>query len=144
MSKFGNHLEEFLNKSERLSLTKAESQYSQLDREILAIVFAVNKFFQYLYGRRFELVTDNKPLTRIFHPSNVPPMSAGRLLRYAIFLRGFDYTIRHRSADNHQNVGYLSHAAVPLVSNGIDTVLSLEADHLECETVYQISNFNVN
>lgn len=125
------------------SLTQAESQYSQLDREALAIVFAVGKFFQYLYGRHFELLTDNRPLIRIFHPSNVPPMTAGRLLRYAVFLRGFEYTIRHRSAEAHKNVDYLSRAPLPVSHNGIDVTLSKEADQIEIETICQISSLDI-
>lgn len=77
------------------SLTSAEMNYSQLDREALAIIFAVDKFFMYLYGRKFKLVTDNRPLTRIFY-AKVPAMTAGRLLRYASFLSTFDYEIEHR------------------------------------------------
>lgn len=49
------------------SLTPAEQNYSQLDREALAIVFAVQHFHEYLFGRPFKMVTDNQPLSRIFH-----------------------------------------------------------------------------
>lgn len=125
------------------SLTAAESQYSQLDREALAIVFAIGKFFQYLYGRHFELITDNRPLIRIFHPSNVPPMTAGRLLRYSIFLRGFDYTIRHRSAEAHKNVDYLSRSACPAEETGIETTLAIEADQIEFDIIRQISSLQI-
>ncbi|KAJ8869536.1 hypothetical protein PR048_028527 [Dryococelus australis] len=60
------------------SLTAAEQNYSQFDREALAIVFTVNHFFQYLFGHHFKLVTDNKPLTRIFnHRAALPKMTAG-------------------------------------------------------------------
>lgn len=41
------------------SLSKAEQNYSHLDREALAIIFALKKFHKYLYGRRFVLVTTN-------------------------------------------------------------------------------------
>ncbi|KAJ8873326.1 hypothetical protein PR048_026960 [Dryococelus australis] len=44
-------------------LTAAEKNYSQLDRETLAIVFTVDNFFQYLFGSHFKLVTDSQPLT---------------------------------------------------------------------------------
>ena len=60
------------------TLMVAEKKYPQLDKEALAIVFGVKKYHQYLYGRKFELKTDHKPLTHIFSPSKVsPPMASG-------------------------------------------------------------------
>ena len=43
------------------SLTAAECNYSQIDREALAIVFAVRRQHQFVYGRHFLLRTDHKP-----------------------------------------------------------------------------------
>lgn len=48
------------------TLTAAEKGYSQLDKEGLAIVFAVKHFHQYLYGRVFKIYTDHKPLMSLF------------------------------------------------------------------------------
>ena len=55
------------------TLTAAESKYSQLDKEALAIVFGVKNHHQYLYGRQFELKTDHKLLTHIFSESKATP-----------------------------------------------------------------------
>ena len=38
------------------TLSQVEAKYAQIEREALAIVFAVRKFYQYLYGREFVLV----------------------------------------------------------------------------------------
>lgn len=79
------------------SLTESEMNYSQLDREALAIIFAVSRFYNYLYGRHFYLVTDNEPLSRIFSENRaLPQMTSARLLRYASFLSGFDYSVKFK------------------------------------------------
>ena len=45
-----------------------EINYSQVDKEGDAVIFAVKKFNQYILGRRFTIVTDNKAIKRIFDP----------------------------------------------------------------------------
>ena len=54
-------------------LTDSEFNYSQLDREALAIIFEGSHFYNFLIGQCFHLVTDNEPLTRIFHPKKPLP-----------------------------------------------------------------------
>ena len=48
------------------SLSSAESHYSQIGREALAIAFAVQRLHSYLHGRKFIWHTDHKLLLRIF------------------------------------------------------------------------------
>jgi len=67
------------------ALSKAESHYSQIEREALAIVFAVRRLHQYIYGRRFLLRTDHKPLIKIFgQDQSLSKTSASRLQRWAV------------------------------------------------------------
>ena len=47
------------------SLTDAEKRYACIERELLAIVFGVQRFHIYLYGRQFKVLTDHKPLVMI-------------------------------------------------------------------------------
>lgn len=48
------------------SLTDSEKRFAQIEKELLAICFAVQKFHYYIYGRNCEVRTDHKPLISIF------------------------------------------------------------------------------
>lgn len=75
----------------------------------MAIVWAVKRFFDYLYGKRFVLQTDHKPLRAIFSPyAALPVLSATRMLHYAIFLSGFSYDIKYRRTNEHLNADFCS------------------------------------
>ena len=47
------------------TLALSEKNYSQLEKEALSLIFGLRKFHQYLYERKFTLVTDHQPLTTI-------------------------------------------------------------------------------
>lgn len=84
------------------SLSAAEKSYSQIDREALAIVFGVRKYHQYLFGRKFVLRTDHKPLTYIFGDKvGIPVMAASRLQRWAVLLSAYNYTIEYVASKNN-------------------------------------------
>ncbi|MFH4977117.1 hypothetical protein AB6A40_003826 [Gnathostoma spinigerum] len=91
------------------TLTAAEKNYGQIDKEGLAIIYGVKKFHQYLAGRQFELVTDHKPLVAIFNPAKgIPQTMENRLQRWALCLSGYRYTIRYKPTTQHSNADALS------------------------------------
>ena len=96
------------------TLAKAEQNYSQLDKEALAIVFGVKKYHQYLYGRQFEIKTDHKPLTHIFSESRaIPAMASGRIQRWALTLGAYNYTIQYKEGGENANSDALSRLPLP-------------------------------
>jgi hypothetical protein len=91
------------------TLSKAEQNYAQIEREALAIVFGVRKFHQYLYGNKFTLLTDHRPLTSILSPvKSTPSMAAARMQRWALLLSAHEYTIEYRKGALHANADGLS------------------------------------
>ena len=85
-------------------LHKAELNYSTTEREALALVWAVNYFRPYLYGRRFTLITDHCPLSWL----KTLPEPRGRLARWILVLSEYDWSNRHRSGKQHGNADGLS------------------------------------
>ena len=73
------------------TLTKAEKNYAQIEREAAAIIFGIKKFHPYIYGRKFTLITDHKPLTTIF--SLKFSLAAARLQGWAIILSAYQYEV---------------------------------------------------
>lgn len=121
------------------ALTPAEQNYSQLDREALAIVYGVQHFHTYVYGAKFTLETDNAALTHIFHPQKaLPSMTSARLLRYAALLAGFNYSVKFKKGKDNVSADCLSRDPVPLCH--ISDVYGAEVNHLLEETVFHISS----
>ena len=58
------------------ALTLAERNYAQFDREALAVVFAKEKFHNYVFGRKFAVFTDHKPLLSVFGKGKSIPLMA--------------------------------------------------------------------
>eukprot|EP00914_Ancora_sagittata_P001774 GHVO01004218.1.p1 GENE.GHVO01004218.1~~GHVO01004218.1.p1 ORF type:complete len:550 (-),score=74.23 GHVO01004218.1:1348-2997(-) len=58
------------------ALTTAESNYANIERELLAILFACERLHIYTYGRKVVIHTDHKPLMSIFSEANQPGTSS--------------------------------------------------------------------
>ena len=96
------------------SLAAAEKRYSQLDKEGLAIVFAVKKFHNFLYGRQFTIYSDHKPLQYIFGATQpVPALASARIQRWALLLSAYNYKIQYKSGKEISHADGLSRLPLP-------------------------------
>ena len=75
-------------------LSEVERRYSQCEKEALAVVWACERFWLYLFGKRFTLITDNRAIKLIM--SNTRSRPPARIERLALRLSQFDYVIEHR------------------------------------------------
>ena len=95
------------------SLTSAESNYAQIEKELLAILFGVEKFESFVYGKRFKVETDHKPLESILSKSllNAPK----RLQRMMLRLQNFDFEVEYKKGALLHVADTLSRAYLPCV-----------------------------
>uniref|UniRef100_T1HF72 RT_RNaseH domain-containing protein n=1 Tax=Rhodnius prolixus TaxID=13249 RepID=T1HF72_RHOPR len=109
-------------------LSKAELNYSMIHKEALAIFWSVNKFYQYLAGNQFTLYYDNKPLLALFgEHKGLPEMAAGRLQRWALYLSGFNYTMKYISSQKNVADGF---SRLPVVDKEPDSEQKDEIDYI--------------
>ncbi|XP_055865631.1 uncharacterized protein LOC129928743 [Biomphalaria glabrata] len=71
-------------------LSSAETRYSTIERECLAIVWAISKFSKYLLGAPFTLQTDHAPLAFL----NSKKMSNSRLTRWSLQLMDYQFDVK--------------------------------------------------
>ncbi|KAI8516719.1 hypothetical protein Bbelb_053000 [Branchiostoma belcheri] len=76
------------------ALTPAESRYANIEREMLAVVYGCEKFKTYLYGRRFTIESDHKPLEQIDR-KNLTKAPA-RLQRLLLRIQEYDYHLKYK------------------------------------------------
>ena len=85
-------------------LTSAESKYSTLEKECLAVVWGINKFRLFLAGKPFVLQTDHQPLAYL----NKTKYQNDRVMRWALALQSYDFHVQDIAGKNNLMADYLS------------------------------------
>lgn len=116
------------------TLTDTEQNYSTIEKELLAIVWATKYFRPYLFGRKFTIVTDHKPLTWLF--SLKEPNS--KLIRWKLKLEEFDYQIVYKKGTQNTNADALSRIQIESYNNEISSQVA------ECSTQMTQHSANEN
>ena len=118
------------------ALTPPETRYAQIEKELLAIMFACDRFEAYVYGRdHVTIESDHKPLEMIvLKPlSNAPK----RLQRMLLQLQKYTLDVKYKKGEHMYLADTLSRAYIPEV-NVCDFVHELEElDHRESLPVSQ-------
>jgi transposase InsO family protein len=108
-------------------LSPAERNYSQVQKEALAIHWATERLHKYLYGSRFRIVTDHKALQYLLHPSaSLSKPTSAMIQRWAFQLSAYQYEIVHRPGKDIPQADYLSRGALKEeASDTADTTILL-------------------
>lgn len=86
------------------TLNESETHYSTIEKELLAIVWATKYFRPYLFGRKFKVFSDHKPLQWIMNLKE----GNSRLTRWRLRLSEYDFTVVYKKGKNNCNADALS------------------------------------
>ena len=117
------------------SLSDVERRYSQTEREALAIVWAMEKLYLYLYGGKFTIITDCKPIEMILNnPASKPP---ARIERWYLRLQDFDFNVQYIKGNENPS-DFLSRHLTPgpnVNNTELDTVADAYVHFLTAHAV---------
>ncbi|XP_078694909.1 uncharacterized protein LOC144923898 [Branchiostoma floridae x Branchiostoma belcheri] len=87
-------------------LSERQKKWSTIEKECYAILFAIEQFRYYVYGRPFTVQSDHKPLTWLGQIRD----KNRRLMRWSLNLQGYDITFEHKKGAQNGNADALSRA----------------------------------
>ncbi|KAJ1137106.1 hypothetical protein NDU88_003519 [Pleurodeles waltl] len=89
------------------TLKGAEATYSAIEKEALACWWGVKYFRNYVWGRKFELRTDHKPLINVFTTKGACRASS-KIAKWEYTLQEYDFTMRYVPGVKNVNADCLS------------------------------------
>ncbi|CAB0016930.1 unnamed protein product [Nesidiocoris tenuis] len=113
------------------ALNKAEMNYSATELELLAIVYAVNYFHQYLWGSHFTIITDHAALRYLHQMKD----SNSRIMRWSLLLEEYAYTPKYKKGTINSNADGLSRAFAVVETLSSDQFIAQQAQDSFCNRV---------
>ena len=126
-------------------LNNQEKKYSTNELELLAVVWAVDRFKHYLLGKEFVIVTDHKALTSALEENRSNKTYQSRLTRWVDRLLAYQIKITHIPGRDRGIVDYLSREPTgePWLESKLDeivVVISIECIHKALDCLYSRLN----
>lgn len=97
------------------ALSVAEKNYATIEKECLAVVWAVHKFSHYLIGAHFTLETDHKPLEWL-QSARTSCAHSQHLEWWSLELRTYKFDIVHKPGVSNHSADALSRIPIGLVA----------------------------
>ena len=118
------------------TLLLAEKNYSQIEKEGIAIIFAVKKFHRFVHRRKFALQMDHHPLLSIFgSKKNIPTHTANRLQCWGTILLNYNYEMEFWQSKKLGHVDDLSRLIPKFLVPLEDTVKSVQKAEKEVKNM---------
>ena len=96
------------------TLNKAEQRYETTRKELLAVVYGLKQYRQYLLGRHIIIRTDHAALSWLRRTAEPMP----QLARWLMLIEQYDYEVVHRPGIKHGNADGLSRRPIVTSQQG--------------------------
>ena len=116
------------------ALLDAERRYAQIEKELLAVTFGLERFHQYTYGRQVTVQTDHKPLEVIVKKNM--HQAPKRLQRLILRLQNYETHVVYHPGSKMYIADTLSRAYLPSEE--------MDDDHMELEQVNLLSHLPIS
>ena len=127
------------------TLDSVKRRWATIEKEAYAIVYTLQKLRCYLWGSKFEIITDHKPLKSLFQSE----IANTKLQRWAVQISEFGAPIRYKAGKDNARADMLSRARIPdkipvcavtwqlpLTFDGIKSTALIAAQKLEFPDIY--------
>lgn len=106
------------------TLNKAEVNYNTTEKELSSIVWGIKVFRPYLFGQKFNVITDHRALVWLFNLKD----PGSRLTRWRLKLEEYQYTIQYKPGASNTNADALSriHRVVTRSQQNTDSIQDIE------------------
>jgi len=99
-------------------LSDTERNYATVKKEMLAVIWPVKYFRPYLFGRKFVIVTDHKPLTRLM----IFKEPTSKTVRWRMQLLQYDYEFLYKKGSQNLVADALSRVEIDMNINDSNSI----------------------
>ena len=121
-------------------LNDTEKSYSIGELELLAVVWGLEKFRFYLYGKKIYLYTDHQALEPLIKRNRCNKQYSARLTRWLDRLAHFDIAIQHIAGSNSKFTDYLSRNPV----GGATPEDNYDEEYVNISVLSEQAKLNIN
>ena len=120
-------------------LDNSQKKWATIEKEAYAVVYALQKLRPYLWGAKFTIYTDHKPLKSLF----LQEVKNTRIQRWAVLIAEFGAPIQYREGRNNIRADMLSRIKMPDTVSTVDTYTPAYAiDEKQERLLFQADEIN--